>query len=410
MEPHFSASESRRYAEWHHEHFNRFMELTTEYLVDQIGARSVHGIFLCGSFAIDEGSVVFGKGSPLILSDIDLVVVFESLDAFREFYPRRNELGAACERLLPDARFAGRVEIGTFVPDSMRALSPSPGVYNMKRHARVLYGEREILDPIPSYQISDVSGSEGVVLLENRMAPLCAAEIPAADSREEDLFRFLYGISKVYTDIAVAALCLTGGYIPRYRERLEYLVHNARKAGEELGIDDALLEKIERWTLFKIEPSDKSLDTGEDLRASLGIIWKESAADLLAYWKRGAALLLGIPPEEAALCAAAPLLNWRHAGSAIGYLRNWKIYLSRYPLKRRIAIAAGLGGSLTSNDPLDIIRQAGILLLERAIANDSPTHVPVPPGRFPHGGGEWRSAARETYERWSDFIFGRENG
>jgi hypothetical protein len=383
------------------------MESAAEFLLDQISSTNIHGIFLTGSFSIEEGSVVFGSGGPLILSDVDLVVVFESLDAFVRYYPRRVELGEACERLLPEARFSGRVEIGMLVPDSMRKLPPSPGVYNMKRHARILHGGPEILDPIPSYEMADISGGEGVILLENRMAPLCAAAVPAPEAEKEDRYTFLYNISKVYTDIAAAATCLSASYLPRYRGRAEYLARSARGDNGGIGIDDDLLGRIERWTRFKLSPSEEALEADGGVLSSPGQIWMEAAADVIAFWKRGAAQLMGIPNERATSHSARALLNWRPPGSTIGHLRSWKIYLSRYELKRRIAIAAGLGARLTRNDPLDIIRQAAILLLEQACENNTSCGVAAPPGRFPHAGGAWRVAAGETYDRWSDFVFGR---
>ena len=226
---------------------DRFLDRCAGLIVEAADEGRIVACILCGSFATGEGSIVEESDKSIFLSDVDIVAVADDLDTHRSIRVRRNEIGEACESLLPGVEFAGRVDVGVLLAGEFGELPHSPGIHDMRKNGRVLRGPEDMLLRIPERAPSTIGADQALRLVENRVPPLLLSH-GAAGSAGGDRWRFIYAISRVYTDIATAALCLAGRYESGYALRAR------RFAGvAESGAAWRELEKpVENWTLSLI--------------------------------------------------------------------------------------------------------------------------------------------------------------
>jgi hypothetical protein len=378
----------------------------TEAIIAAAGAGNITGILLSGSFCTNEESVAFENGKPVLLSDVDIVVVVHSIEVLGDLFERRDEIGSACEDMVEDVCFIGHVEVGVLHVEELSKLPPRPGVFDMRAAGRMLYGDESILERIPLYEPSQIGGRESIILIENRIIPHLRA-VPAAASEETgDRYRFLYQICRAYTDIATAALGLAGLYRTGYLNRLEPLRGGDTGSRLHTLVSDALVERIDRWTRFKIAPSAEIPGrTGGTVAPEE--LWERSASDLLDTWMKGETLVQGIQSSDDA-GGIDRLLGARSiSGTRRDKLRSWKGYLSRLPVGERLRLAACTGKILLDAGPLDLVREYGVRLLGYRLEGGGGSEVPAPPGGFPYGGGDWSQAVRDLYDVWAELVFGR---
>lgn len=389
--------------------FRAFLDSCSKLLVERIGEKNISCIFLCGSFAGDEGSIVFEEDRPLFLSDIDLAVVLESRDAHSELYKKRNGLAEACEGLLPEAEFLGHVDVAVLLPHDLERFPPRPGVFDTRKLGRVLYGDQDVIDRIPAYREGAIGGREAVLLIENRIIPFLGSYPTSIARTNEDLYRFLYQIARAYTDMATSALCLAGLYRPGYIARNESLKENRHNDLLSWFIPTELLPKIEMWTLFKVEPSIEVLDFEIDDRSSLNL-WEQTASDLLEFWTKAECYIQYPHTDRSRLPAVGALLNSRpRRGRPYENLLAWKAYLSPLSLRRRSALISSMRGRILWSNPLEIVREFGPRLLDYHIRFGVECDVAEPAGGFPYRGTGWRDAAFSLYRLWTELVFGRKD-
>ncbi|UCF05952.1 MAG: hypothetical protein JSV33_02635 [bacterium] len=382
------------------------LRICTDEITASIGVQHITGIFLCGSFCTNEESVVFEDEKPFLLSDVDIVVVVHSVQVLREVFERRGEIGSACEDLIPDVRFVGHVEVGVLHIEELSKLPPRPGVYDMRVAGRMLHGDETILQHIPPYEPSRIGGRESIVLIENRIIPHLRT-VPAAVFEETgDRYRFLYQICRVYTDIATAALGLAGQYRTGYLNRLDLLKWSGADERLRSLVSEALLERIDRWTGFKIIPSAGIL-SGAGGTVAHGDLWECSANDLLDTWMKGEAQVQGIRPGDDAGDIDRLLGSRSFYVTKRDKLRSWKAYLSHLPVEERLKLTVRLGKAFLTVGPLDLVREHGVRLLNHRLEDDGGSKVPSPPGSFPYSGGDWSQAVRDLYDVWAGIVFGR---
>ena len=390
--------------------FPTFLASCASFLTERIGAERIEAIFVCGSVAAGEETIVRETAPPILLSDVDLVVVLGSMESLHEWYPRRGELGAACESLLDGMTLAGRVDVGLLLPADLAKLPPRPGVYDMRNAGIMLHGKRSVLEIIPDYPAAAIDGREGVVLVENRIATLLGSYPGEADITGARLYELLYQIARVYTDLAVATLCIVGRYEPGYERRRRGIRALVEGEGNRLAaglVSTEILSKVDRWTTFKLEPSIGALGVAPEAPV-LRRVWIDSAKDVLWFWRQAnsylrdhnADLLHPLPIDSLA-AAGRDARRWRD------HLRSWFAFLSTFPAAKRLALAASLGTNLVAASPLDVVRERGVMLLGARLALGGEKRVRGAPWGFPHGGGSWSQAASQLSSVWREIVTGR---
>ena len=402
----------KRSRAWWQERTKGFIPEFARVIEERLGADTLEAVFLCGSFALGEETVVLETEPPVLLSDVDLVAIVRSLDALSMWAPRRAELGAACESIMSDVRFSGRVDVGVMLAADLAALPPRPGVFDMRSSGRVLAGDPKILDLIPDYAPADMTVGEALILIENRIVALIGVRDAGGRTGADEFYGPWYGIARAYTDIATATLSVAGSYVPGYEAR-RALVGIRRGAGDALVsrlVSPGLLAKIERWSRYKLEPSAETVGAAPEPGA-FAALWDEAARDILYFWRQVATHLRfplrdvsdPLPVDELAAGASA-YRDWR------SHVRGWKSLLADLSVARRIALVLSLGGRLVARSPLETVREAGVRLLDHRVRFGSGRPVRGAQGGFPYRTGSWGRAADELCAEWNRLVFGRAEG
>lgn len=398
---------------WWLERSRVFLSECARLIESRIGGETIEAIFLCGSFAAGDETVVLEANPVILLSDVDLVVIVRTLEDLLAWNPRRAELGEGCEALMPDVRFAGRVDIGVMLPEDLKRLPARPGVYDMRERGRVLSGGANILDLIPRYAPSDITAREALTLVENRVVALIDSRPGTVPEGDAERYGCWYRIARVYTDIAAASLSIAGAYVPGYAARRDLI--RAEVARDTEGIlakfaPPQMLRAMDRWTRFKLDPSVETALVRTEQHA-FETLWKDAAADVLFFWRQAASHALepgrdiSRPLPLSALAGRAR--SWRHWRN---HARGWRAYLARLPAAPRGALAAALGERLLSLSPVDAVREESIRLLDHRLTHGADVPVRGARGGFPHHGGDWDHAAAELCSAWKGLVFGRTDG
>lgn len=374
---------------WYANVFPVFIERCRDLIVEQTRPGNVEGLILSGSFASCEGCVVMLGGGPVFLSDIDLLLIVSSPASHAALYSRRSIIGKACEDLLPDARFEGRIDVGIMTSGELAAMPLSPGVFDMRERGVLLCGGKGLLGRFPSFGPDEIAAGEALRLLENRMAAFLGGR-PVTDRPEGgDLYRFLYGVSRVYTDIVTASLCAGGMYRSGYEARAELLARSpgASEVRRELG--GSLTEKAMRWTGFKTDPVMEGVWTGEDRAWHM---WLEAAGDLLAVRD-------GISRKDhGSARAGSPRFTdlfraWNAAVPDISILERMKLFI---------------GSLFSGREPGGHVRGESLRLIRHVVEKGTGGIVGAAPGGYPHGRTSWEEAASRTSAEWHRLVTGRE--
>ena len=394
--------------DWYLEHFNPFVGRCAELIADRIGWGEVRAVILGGSFALGEGSVLHEGGITTFLSDVDLLAIVDSRESLFRALTMKNELGAACEGLFPEAVFWGRVDVGVVTRGELPFFPKSPGVYNIRHCGRVLYGNGEVLQEMPDFGKGELDPDEAAILLENRMSSLLGW-LPGEKRGSEPWRReFMYQIARAYTDILTAVLVAAGEYIPGYRDRWRFVSDN-RSEGKLSGlIDSGTVDRAGKWTEFKINPSAgiPGIDAG-----SLGGIWLETAGETFRTWARIASRSAGRIPAGGVVADAESIFrNRKPRMRVIDNLRSWKVLLLERGLKDGISLIVSKRARMMKTSPAEEIRKGSVILTEKALREGTGCAVDPPPGDFPYSGGPWREAAESCNAAWRKIVFGRSGG
>lgn len=390
-------SPCERFVEWYSNYFCPFIYSAADLILKEIGKEKIDGILLCGSFATGEGTVVLASGRTLFLSDLDIVVVVNSLGVHQSALSEKRNIGNRCERLWPGAEFRGKINVGIYYQSELPGLPPNPGVYDLKNRGILFFGEEDVVKLIPNYQSKEITKEEAVRLIENRIVALLGAHRLIDKDDREDRLELLYGISRVYTDILISSMVFAGEYITGYKNRLEFLERSRDNRIISDLISPGMFKKIDRWTRVKLDPA--SAETDFNSRDA----WEEGASDLLHYWRsfQSASSPYGrkdtIENYLAARKSRYPLLL---------RLKLWRNYFKSLTLHLWIVRFFNSGKDIYKFTPEELILEYGVRLLYSRIEDGEGSVLKIPPAGFPYDSSEWDKAAGKLYSLWFEFISG----
>ncbi len=382
--------------------FDTLLESCVDRILEMSGRENVTGIFLGGSFALGEGGVDRESDMLRLISDIDLLVAVPSLEIHERLHEMRRELGAACEACDDDVEFVGSIDVGVMLESEFAFMKPSPFVYDLKHHGVVLYGNGCILDAIPDYEAERIGGGEAVILLLNRILSFLGSFDASTGCPAGDRVQLMYEISKVYTDICVAVLCLSGLYTPGYAARCQRMTEAIETDGLALPVPDDMALAIKEWTGFKLSPSARILSDGAGADP-VRRMWDDAAGTLFEWWSRCDSFARG---DAGAESGSAWLPSRRNAGFSIDNLRAWRRLVADWGTWRKVSLALGLGPELLSNNPIGLVHERGVRLLEQYVRTGSGEPVDPPAAAYPYPGGSWERAARDINGAWRDIVYG----
>ncbi len=377
-------------SEWRWKKFNPFLERITHLLISRIGKENINAILLSGSFAQGEGSVFSPEKDPLFLSDLDLIVILDSLKAHRRNLNLRGILADECKSLWPSADFYGGITIGLYHTSEISRLEPKPGTFDLAQRSILLWGSDEFRHSLPDYARMEIPEVEGVRLLENRMLAFLGAYNRLNDLDTRGKVEAAYEISRVYTDLLTAALIFTGEYRSGYKARLDYLEGDKIKVPADY-LEPGFLARVVWASRYKLSPI--KMDHWRDVEG----IWLMAASDLLGFWKWSEARRMGADVKADCL----ELLRMRKSAHPLSVrLRLWREYLAGFGFLLGFWRYLSMPGCLSKKSPMELVLEWGIKVMYRIINRSSEPRIKCPGRSFAFRKDDLKNCAESVYALW----------
>lgn len=284
------------------ETIEQFLQKKLDIIVQEIrkNIQGLKSIILIGGYARGEGAIDFSRGKTDLYNDFDIYIITDRYveDSFLE------KLALRCSKLIGkgglahpeafeqryDANKFFHVDIRCLVKRNLKNLLPTIRYYEMKRTAKVLWGENSLAE-FPDFQVADIPLSEGIRLIMNRMMLLLMSfdikfvANPSYATKEEKKI-ILYYVAKSYLTVAEALLLFNGFYPPTYRGRAEKFSQIFQTAYPEIHQKYSdLTERVSRHTQFKFRPDEDNLDDYLEewfqCREIIGVAYRKCTGALL---------------------------------------------------------------------------------------------------------------------------------
>lgn len=297
---------------------------TTRACVGECGS-NLRSIILTGSHARNEGTFISRGEAWKVLGDAEFVLVLQS----RHRVPVTSQTELLRSRI-QDALAAQQIdcEIGLspVEPAFLRKIRPSIFAYELKTCGQVIWGEPQILDLMPRFEIADIPLEDGWRLLQNRIVEMVdlPREMPTELPRQ-----MYYRAVKLYLDMATSLLVFASAYAPQYREREQRL--RALTAGKEARswpfAMDAFTEIVSACTQWKLNGDQIGSEATWNF-------WKDAVTYSHQLWRWELMIMTGCGPQPTdrelmqAWMTQQPfrdrLRGWLFALRAQGWVRSWR--------------------------------------------------------------------------------------
>jgi len=212
--------------------------------------KDVVNVSLLGGFARGEGSVKIEKGRVLPLGDYDLLIVTSR----PHFNLRINGLDELAEKF-----GMGHIDIAYVWKPRLSIAGKSLFWYEVKFGSQVLYGDHDLLEKIPMYNVMDIDLKEGIKLLVNRLAGMFQCYKPEFihDKLSQGEREYMiYQTVKASLACGESLLLLIRRYHPKQLVKLDRL---SKSFHSELSgyssVNPQLLSNYEKALKFKMTPS-----------------------------------------------------------------------------------------------------------------------------------------------------------
>ena len=223
-------------------------------IAEAAAPHSVAGVLLGGYGRCEGTPFINPDGSQSPFNDYDLVVIVDKLNnAVRQkFQTLEKQLSA--EVGLP-------VDLCPYQKSQLPRCEFSLLNYEMKHGHKIIWGEENILEPLPDYSTAALPLSEGARLLLNRGKLLLDIQQRLARPKpltNEERIRFIKFIFKVRLALGDCALLAAGQYDLSYAVKKER-VPNLGNCPDRDAVIDGYLKAIElkEWGDFQtLEPFD----------------------------------------------------------------------------------------------------------------------------------------------------------
>lgn len=171
-------------------------------------------VVLVGGFGRGEGSVLKYGGIIQPINDYDVIVLVPS-----SAQKRLTDL-IALKKVLSGAVKIRQVDVALFGIDELKHLPRKMAIYDLRNHAKILFGDTNVLSDIPMFGPGDILRRESRVPIFLYLGALLQAfpEIKS-ESHEQHSFWCAQQISKAVIGFSTAHLVLRREYAASYRER-----------------------------------------------------------------------------------------------------------------------------------------------------------------------------------------------
>jgi hypothetical protein len=195
------------------------IERCRAFLRERLGERLI-GLILTGSFSRGEGTVLAVNGHFRVLGDIEFLVVLPHGRDYRALRPAMGTWSREAGPALGGDDVRVEIEFGPVEEAYLRRKArPSIFVHDLRRHGRVLYGPRDLLQRIPPFGPGAIPPADAIHLLFNRTIEQLEAWDRVERLEGEALLDAAYQRLKLRLDLAGSALAFAGRHVASYAAR-----------------------------------------------------------------------------------------------------------------------------------------------------------------------------------------------
>ncbi|MBV9182162.1 MAG: hypothetical protein JO356_12700 [Acidobacteria bacterium] len=233
----------------------------------------VHAIVLSGSISRGEATLKRDSHGWRVLGDATFVIL---TDGPAELGVR--ELEREIGRSLLSRQISCKVAVVTSTMAELQKLKPHIYAYELRERGVVIWGDKGVLDGMPSFRAAEIPKEDGWWLLCNRMIEQLET---AADTRSSHNSSAVeYRIAKLYLAMAACYLLVIDQYEPSYRERAERL---ASLAGSTDPVESPI--PFERFSKYVWQCTQLKLQ-GEKIGPSGDFpTWHDAVHDAELLWR-----------------------------------------------------------------------------------------------------------------------------
>lgn len=381
---------------------DRILRGLVERVVDRVADRApgAVAVVLVGSASRGEATVLPFGAQDLVLSDLDLAVVYASHEERERAAPRLAQASRDLAREFGESGFLAAVDLGAYALADLPRQVARPGTLEWKRSGRVLAGDAGALHGLPAFEAGDIPAEEAILLCENRLLELLAVE-PLRHHAAPRALAALYAGGKGVLDAALALLVAAGSCPGGVEER----------AAAFLGLVPEKSARLDRealafWTRAKLAPTLEDLARRFGPAAAPGEwadpAWREGAVALLAAYRH---LVETRAPGRGALLARA-------AGRA-RTRRRLRRALEAWRARRRRHLAwatlAAVPAFVVAGAPEHVL---GATAAELAAEAAGAASLDGPLGRAPAvrglvpspGEADWEARRRAAVRAWDRWV------
>ena len=352
------------------EKIKEYILFCCDYLFERYPQKKLKAIVLTGSLSRGEGTILTcPNGSLRTFSDIEIMVVLACQSNLWQAKKTFRLLKKEASLELANKGLPCDVTYGAISTKCLQRLTPAMFTVELQKHGKVIWGDKDVLNEMPTLQEANIPRIDAINLLFNRMMGQLIAldNIEHADSK--GLEDAIYHSAKVYLDIAGSLLTFQGKYEPTYLERArrfreEFSQIKQTWVGEKLK---GFPQTLDFWTNFKLEPSlDKLPYRKEGVTTSLSVLreyglhlWTELVDYVKAAWVWESNQFLGSTWTENPVILAR---EYCAKESLKIKIRGW-LKLAKYSrlYKRRFSARRSLG-LFPHASPQTLIRLSGAII------------------------------------------------
>lgn len=253
------------------------MDIVSKAVVDGLGSEAVVSIILMGGYGRGEGAVLMRDDKEYVFNDYDFFIITCLMSVSAE--ARRQEmLKNLSLKLTKDVG----IEVDLYMM-SKEKFSKSP--FNLMNYearviSRIIYGDKDILECMPEYDVNHIPLSEGPRLLLNRGKLLMWCKEQLCDQRSMTVNK----VEKIIKFFFKAALAMGDSYLLMMKNyHYSYIV----KAKRFEGIDSSEFEFFEDLKGFYLEAIEFKLIVDYEKYEERDLkIWFEDVVRVYeGYWK-----------------------------------------------------------------------------------------------------------------------------
>lgn len=235
---------------------------------DQILAKAVERMLACwppvpvavvagGSVGREEHTILLRDGRARVLGDAEFFLICSTAQATRKFRGVLDSLAAEIEMQLADRAIDCCITCSALSLDILRNMSPHILAFELRRTAKVLWGDPKILGLIPPFGATSIPKWDAWRSVSNRMIEQLDYVDALWNGDRSRLVELVYWSLKIQLELATLVLLFSGVYRPTYRERAEEL---KRLHGNLDGAPwaAALANRVVACTEFKLNPNSSS--------------------------------------------------------------------------------------------------------------------------------------------------------